>query len=304
MTAHESREELRGLRAYDFPASGSRDELPEADAVAWRVRVDPFAGVEFADRWQRFLETVPCSRVRGLIIGEWDSTGDSAGVVERLVAARDRLTGLEAVFLGDVPMEELEITRAEQTDVKPLLDAYPGLRELGARGGPGLALTPVRHAALHTLTFESAGLPGEVVRGLGASELPALERLDVWLGTADGGGSTTVADLAPLLEGGAFPRLRHLGVRNCEMQDEVAVALASAPVVGRLRSLGLSSGVLTDEGAEALLAGQSLAHLERLDLSGHYLSDAMTRRLRAALTPHGVEVDLSGGAPRTVAVTW
>jgi hypothetical protein len=51
-------------------------------------------------------------------------------------------------------------------------------------------------------------------------------------------------------------------------------------------------GVLTDEGAEALLSGQPLTHLKKLDLHHHYLSAAFEKRVRQALEPAGVEVDL------------
>ena len=115
----------------------------------------------------------------------------------------------------------------------------------------------------------------------------------MWLGVEEYGGDATVADLAPLLSGGRFPALRHLGLQNSEIQDEIAAAVASAPVVAQLDSLALSMGALTDEGAAALLDGQPLTHLKRLDLHHHYLSDAMMRRVCDALEPSGVAVDVS-----------
>jgi hypothetical protein len=60
-----------------------------------------------------------------------------------------------------------------------------------------------------------------------------------------------------------------------------------------LESLSLSMGVLTDAGAEALLSGQPLSHLKKLDLHHHFLGDAMMQRLREALEPAGIELDLS-----------
>ncbi len=52
-------------------------------------------------------------------------------------------------------------------------------------------------------------------------------------------------------------------------------------------------GVLTDEGARALLDGQSLGHLKWLDLHHNYIGEEMGQRLRDALEPSGVELDLS-----------
>lgn len=130
-----------------------------------------------------------------------------------------------------------------------------------------------------------------MARAVGESDFPALEYLELWLGSENYGGDTTVADLEPILSGERLPALRHLGLQNSEIQDEVAAAVASAPVVARLESLAQSMGTLTDMGAEALLSGRSLTHLRRLDLHHHFLSDAMVERLRTTFS--GVELDVS-----------
>lgn len=298
MSAVEHLQELHGLPAFDFPGPDSKDELPAPETVAWRLAADPYdddSDEEFGDVWDRFLDTVDPSRVRAIIIGQWGEAyeDDSTGIVEDLVDAKDQLTALEAVFIGDLEQEQAEISWIEQSDVTPVLAAYPELREFGARGGTGLLFPAVRHEHLRTLTFEAGGLPAEVVRGIAASELPALEYLELWLGVEEYSGTATVADLAPILAGGGFPALHHLGLRNSEIQDEIAAAVAAAPVVARLSSLDLSLGVLTDEGATALLEGQPLTHLQWLDLHHHFLSDPIAARLRDTLVPAGVEVDLS-----------
>ncbi|MCE3034741.1 STM4015 family protein [Streptomyces sp. CMSTAAHL-2] len=296
MSNVEHLKELHGLPAFEFEPESKR-ELPAAGAVAWRVSVDPYgdSDIAFEELWDRFLETVDPAGIRAIIMGPWGEAydNDSELIVNRLVKDRERLTGLRAVFIGDLEMEEAEISWIEQSDVTPVLAAYPLLEELGIRGGSGLRFPAVRHEHLRTLRFESGGLPGEVVRGVAGSELPALEHLDIWLGVSEYGGDATVADLAPFLAGGGFPALRHLGLRNSEIQDEIATAVASAPVVAQLTSLDLSMGVLTDEGMIALLDGQPLTHLTKLDLHHNYVTEPVAGRVRAALEPSGVEVDLS-----------
>ncbi|WP_329138984.1 STM4015 family protein [Streptomyces sp. NBC_01476] len=299
MTDIEHLKELHGLPAFEFPAPGeAMPELPAPDTVAWRLALDPYGDTsdpDFAGCWERFAAVVDLTGVRALIIGPWGEVydNDSGDVVEQLVAARDRLTGLQAVFIGDLEMEEAEISWIEQSDVTPLLTAFPGLREFGVRGGTGLRFPPVRHEGLRTLVFQTGGLPAQVVRGVAASELPALEHLELWLGVESYGGDATVDDLAPILAGGRFPALRHLALRNSEIQDEIAAAVASAPVVAQVTSLDLSLGVLTDDGAAALLTGQPLIHLDRLDLHHHFVSEAVVQRVRETLEPAGVKVDLS-----------
>ncbi|MEV7503291.1 STM4015 family protein [Streptomyces sp. NPDC093018] len=296
MSNVEHLKELHGLPAFEFEPESKR-ELPEAGAVAWRVSVDPYgdSDIAFEDLWDRFLETVDPAGIRAIIVGPWGEAydNDSELIVNSLVKDRERLTGLRAVFIGDLEMEEAEISWIEQSDVTPVLAAYPQLEELGIRGGSGLRFPAVRHEHLRVLRFETGGLPGEVVRGVAGSELPALEHLDIWLGVSEYGGDATVADLAPFLAGGGFPALRHLGLRNSEIQDEIATAVASAPVVAQLTSLDLSMGVLTDEGMIALLDGQPLTHLAKLDLHHNYVTEPVAERVRAALEPSGVEVDLS-----------
>lgn len=291
--------ELQGLPVFDFPGQGEEaGELPEPGSVAWRLAVDPYRDEPYEgyeQLWRRFLAAVDPAGVRALVVGQWGEVfdEDSADAVGLLVEAREQLTGLLAVFVGDLVMEEAEISWITQSDVTPLLTAYPRLLELGVRGGTDLALTAVRHEHLRTLAIETGGLPAAVVRAVAASDLPALEFLELWLGVAEYGGDSTVADLAPVLSGERLPALRHLGLRNSEFQDQIAAAVASAAVVPRLRSLDLSLGVLTDDGASALLDGQSLTHLEWLDLHHNFVGDDVARRVREALEPAGVEVDLN-----------
>lgn len=287
--------ELNGLPTHDFPPPGKEGSLPVADAVAWRLSVEPYDddSETFDDHWRRFTETVDLASVRALIVGIWGEAYDckSDVVIDLILTVKDRLTALEALFLGDQEQEENEISWIEQSDVTRLLDAFPGLRVLGVRGGTDLAFPAVRHSALRELRIETGGLPRAVVRGIGESELPALEHLELWLGDPNYGGDTEVADLAPILDGRRLPALRHLGLQNSVVQDDIAAAVAGAPVVAGLTSLSLSMGTLTDAGAEALLSGQPLGHLQRLDLHHHFLGDAMMQRLTEALP--GVEIELS-----------
>lgn len=298
MTIANHLSELHGLPAVDFEPPAEGRSLPEAGAAAWRLRVDPYdddSDTSWEELFELFLKTVDPSGVRALIIGQWGEAYDcdSAHPIGLVTAAASRLPFLEAVFVGDLVLEEAEISWIEQSDVTALLSAFPRLVELGVRGGTGLVFPPVRHEALRSLTIEAGGLPVQVVRGVLDSELPALEKLDLWLGVSAYGGDTELTDLAPLLSGTRFLALHHLGLRNSEIQEEIAGAVASAPVVARLRTLDLSNGVLGDDGAAALLEGQPLTHLDTLDLHHHFLSEAMEQRLTAALEPHGVRLDLS-----------
>lgn len=295
MTNDDYLAEFHRLPAFTFPGPGEAADLPAPDAVAWRITGD----VDDMDEpWEaafdRFRAEVDTTRVRALVVGAWPYAyqTDSSGVIAALLAARDRLPALRALFLGDILAEECEISWINQADVTPLLTGFPELEEFGVRGGMGLALTPVRHEALRTLTVQTGGLPADVVRAVAASDLPQLVHLDLWLGVATYGGDSEVADLEPVLSGARLPRLRYLALRNSDMQDAVAAAVATAAVVAQLEVLDLSMGTLTDKGATALLDGGPLTHLKKLDLHHHFLSEALKERIRESLEPAGVEVDL------------
>ncbi|MFE7481193.1 STM4015 family protein [Streptomyces sp. NPDC057552] len=267
--------------------------LPAVDAVAWRLECVYGEETDFAFLWEQFLETVDTTRVRALLIGPWWNAEYTpfAPVRDLIVAHADRFPALRGLFLADVVGQECEVSWLPMCDITPVLEALPLLEELAVRGcGDGdLALRPIRHTALKTLRFESGGLPGDLVRAVAASELPALERLDLWFGSSWYGADATVDDIGPVLSGGTFPRLRHLGLQNSELQDEIAAAVASAPVVAQLETLALSMGTLSDTGGEALLNGQPLNHLTTLDLRHHYLTDPVLDRIRAACAPAVVE---------------
>ncbi|WP_433473361.1 STM4015 family protein [Spirillospora sp. CA-142024] len=282
-------EEDDGRGAGADPVTG--EEFPPAAEAAWFVGTS-FDEEPFGDVFARFLQTIDTAEVTALIIGYWGASYDdgAADPVALLTEAAASFPKLRALFVGDITGEEAEISWIEHSDITPLFAGFPGLERLDVRGAQGLVLDPVKSDRLKVLRFESGGLPARIVRAVGASELPNLERLDLWLGEENYGGDTAVADLAPFLGGDRLPALRHLGLEDSEIQDEIAAAVAGAPVVARLESLSLAMGVLTDQGAEALLSGQPLTHLRKLDLHHHFLSDAMVERVRAALP--GVEVDL------------
>ncbi|MFI6083342.1 STM4015 family protein [Streptomyces sp. NPDC051217] len=287
-------ERFYGLPAFNFPRYADPADLPPADAVAWRLDREPYDNEESAeDCWKRFTESVDLAKVRAIIFGQPWYDGDGGRGTDDLISLAPRLTGLEALFLGDLEDEQAMISTIYLGDVAPVLAAFPRLRELDLRGGDGLDFPVSGHEELRVLRVESGGLPPHAAEQIAAARLPSLERLELWLGDENYGGGVTVEQLAPLFAGEGKPALRHLGLQNSFIQDELAAAFASAPVVPQLTSLSLSMGTLSDEGVEALLQGQPLTHLRELDLSFHFISHEMMLRIWTALEPEGVRVDLT-----------
>ena len=267
--------------------------LAAPDTAAWRLRVVVDAEEPFGQHLARFLTEVDTAKVTALIVGCWGESYEDTAQEPRdlLIAQADRFPALRSLFLGEFVMEEAEISWIRQTDVAPLLAAFPRLEEFVVRGGSGLEFPATRHGSLRRLTVQTGGLPRGPVAGITASDLPALEHLELWFGVEDYGGTTTVDDLAPLLAGERFPALRSLGLRNSPWGDDLVRALAGAPVLDRVRVLDLSGNVLTDAGGEVLATAPAFRTLERLVIRYHFLTEAMEERLRAALP--GVDLHLS-----------
>lgn len=280
--------ELGGISLVDW-APG--DPVPRGARVS--VGYDSPADLTAASLVAQLAASDGAGSLEALAIGPWAQElfeRNPDDVVEALVAARDRFTALAHLFFGDIVSEENEISWIEQTDLGPLVTALPSLRTFGCRGGQSLAFTGLSHASLRSLRVETGGLARETVSQLCAAKLPALERLELWLGDPNYGGDTSADDLRPLLAGRIFPSLKHLALRNSQVTDDIAKAIAHAPILAQLESLDLSMGTLGDEGAEALLASPHAPHLKSLALAHHYMTDAVMARVRDLAGP---SVDVS-----------
>jgi hypothetical protein len=278
-----------------FPLEGPPPEEP--GQVAWRIEDPDYeGGEEFERRLAELAGQEWAGQITALVIGNWGSAYDAPPPMDKIVAVAPQLPSLDALFLGEMTFEECEISWINHDDVTPLLEAFPRLQTLTIRGSEGLFLKSVAHESLRSLTFETGGLAADIVRAVSDCDFPRLRHLELWLGTDNYGGDVTVEDLTPILAGGRFPALTSLGLRNAEIADMIAGALASAPVVARLEVLDLSLGMLSDTGASALLAGQPLTHLRKLDLHHHFITEPVQARLIAELSEAGVELDLSEGA--------
>lgn len=241
---------------------------------------------------RHFLDTDAVGEAVGIVIGNWtgeEYDGNPLEVIKVLCDNCSKLSSLRAIYLGDIVSEENEMSWIHQTDVSSLLQAFPELELLRTRGGEGLALSKPQHAKLRGLILESGGLPAEVVRSVGRSDFPALEHLELWLGTEEYGGDSTVEDLQPILSGKLFPNLKYLGLRNCEFADDIAAVIVNSPLVQRVETLDLSLGVMTDEGGRALLSLPLDGMLQHVSLHYNYLTSEVTKLLKKL----PIQLDLS-----------
>jgi hypothetical protein len=282
VSIHENATEFFGLTIKDFDGSDDWN----GSNLAYRIRIDwDSSSEDFQKRLTQLAELPEVSKLTALVIGSWSSDGPSSSeeVIQQLIQLKNRFTGLKAIFFGDIQMEECEISWIEQSDMSPLLSAYPNLETFRVRGGTGLSFSPISHTTLKELIVETGGLPRSAVREIFRCELPNLEHLEVWLGSAGYGWDGGPEDLQPLLSGRLFPKLRYLGIRNSEAIDDLTPVIVNSPILQRIKVLDLSLGNMSDVGGNALLSLGKECSLERLNLSHHYLSEELVQKIQKLL---------------------
>jgi hypothetical protein len=260
-------------------------------AYALRVRrhwsqVKP--DMNIAGKLQLFLYDPRASQIEALVFGNWITQEyiSSQPVVDALIDAELFLPNLKALFIGDIEDPEMMISSIVQTDLSLVLVAYPDLEVLKIRGdseywggGQALAFQPLRHDRLKALIVESGGLHREAIAQICQLELPALEYLELWLGSEHYGGTSAINDIMPILSDNLFPKLKYLGLRNSEYTDDIAFAIVNSPILEQLLDLDLSMGNLGDEGAAALLNCSAIAQLDTLNVADNCLTPEMAMRL-------------------------
>lgn len=235
---------------------------------------------------KKLLQDSRATEVEALVFGLWTDDSTSASIVNALVEASEKLTSLKAVFIGDIEDSEDMISSIVQSNLSPILEAYPNLEVLQVRGSnplwlgyAALQFSPaLKHENLKTLIVESGGLSRLSINQICELELPALEYLELWLGSDNYGGDSSINDLMPIISG-VFPKLKYLGLRNSEYSDDIAFAIVNSPIIENLVELDFSMGTLGDDGAEALLNCPAINYLDTLNVSDNCLTYWMMERL-------------------------
>ncbi|PQP80835.1 hypothetical protein C0Q44_24075 [Paenibacillus sp. PCH8] len=249
-------------------------------------------GIRMGDLIKELVAKPEANALESLVIGDWGQAYENSpeeGFMSTLIELAPSFPALKRLFIGDMDSEECEVSWIIQTNLAPLLQAFPQLKAFLIKGSSGLGLEPIQHANLEELVIICGGLPKTVLASIARAELPELRKLELYLGVEDYGFDGSLEDVLPLLEKGLFPKLEYLGLKDSEIQDEIAKAIADAPILDQVQVLDLSEGTLSDEGAEALLVSDKIQKLKHLNLSYHYMTDKMLTRWKQS----GISVDVS-----------
>ncbi len=297
MTIGEHLTEFGGLKVESWEPAASGTGLEAAPNLDYantiqRISCEYDDKQSWVEKFRALLSQPNIEQTQGLVVGWWgteDSEAMPTEIIEALVSAQAQLPKLNTLFFGDVTYEENEVSWIQNTDLSPILAAYPKLVHFGVRGGNNLALGNLDSNTLKTLIIQAGGLDVSVVREVMNAKLPNLEHLELYLGTEDYGANSSVDDLTPILDGTLFPKLKYLGLKNSDYEDQIAQVIANAPLLIGLEVLDLAMGTLTDEGAAALLTSDKVKGLKKLDLHHHFCSNEMMEKLKAL----PIEVDVS-----------
>ena len=177
-----------------------------------------------------------------------------------------------------------DISSTELGDLSVLYPHLDKLEELRIEMG-SMSFGDVMHLpALKKLDIYTGGLTSSELKAINAARWPALETLWICIGETgnDYGCDVEMADLEPILAAENLPAVKHLGLENTSLADQIAAALPTSRILPRLETLDLSKGMLSEEGAKAILAHwDAFAHLKALDLTHAYISTETADALRA-----------------------
>jgi hypothetical protein len=244
---------------------------PKETAYALRVSHSTYGDIE--EKIADILTNSKVSEIEALVLGFVDYDSNNYLIANGfLVNNSEKLVNLKAVFLGDIEDREMMISSIYQNDVSPVLKVYPNLEVLHIRGSGVRFNEILHHDKLKVLIIESGGLSQSTIKGINDLELPVLEYLELWLGRDEYGGDSSIDDLIAIISGGKFPKLRYLGLRNCEYTDDIAFELAKSPILEQLVDLDLSMGTLGDDGLTALLNCPGINELDILNISQNWIS--------------------------------
>lgn len=281
MSLYEHIDEFYGLRIEAFD---HKKDIQDG-VLALRVEVDydeAEDGLTMLSVLTALANDAKAGQIQALIVGVWEEAYEESAqpFIDLLIENKDKFKNLKALFFGEMTSEENEISWIQQGDYSKFWVAYPDVQHLQIRGAEGLSLGEIKNNGLTKLIIETGGLSAAVLNQVSDSNLPALEHLELWLGDENYGWDGTIDSVKPLLSSEKFPKLKHLAIKNSEIEDEIAQQVAASKLLNQLQVLDLSMGLMTDNGAELLLAAkENMGSLKLLDVSENFLSDEMVNKI-------------------------
>lgn len=226
---------------------------------------------------QKLIDTGLTDQIETMVFGQWNESWEAGpDFIEFMINNKDKFPNLKHIFTGDMTYMQCEMSWIIQANYNDFLKAYPKLESFAAQGGENLRFGKFSLPNLKEFTIWTGGLAKETLNDLILSDtFQNVEKLEIWLGTENYNGTCTIEEIKALLDLD-IPNLKHLGLMNSDMQDDVVKLLATHPITQQLKTLNISMGILTDEGAKHLL-NDGFDHIEKIYCEHHYMSENMMK---------------------------
>ena len=248
---------------------------PDLDIVApkenaYAIRVFPGIGaISYEDKLLSLIEKPNSNQIEALVFGT-AHYGKWIKPFDFLMTFYDDLPNLEAIFLGDFNQEDMRVALLagfSEGNLSQILSKYSQLQLLQIRYGSGYIFTEYRHEKLKALRIEISYGAYECLTGINKLDLPSLEYLELWIDAPASKNNLLMNELNQLFWRSKFPKLKYLGIKNCQFADDVAIGIAKAPLMERLIELDLSLGNVSSKGLSALLSSNFINELDVLNVS-------------------------------------
>ncbi len=231
-----------------------------------------------------------------VIIGCWGESWDNdvQPIIDGIIENKDKFSHIKSLFVGDMDFEECEVSWIEQGNYEGLWAALPQLEKLTIKGSTNLSLGKIEHENLKSLEIICGGLPKEVLASIRDAKLPNLEKLALYIGVEDYGFDGDISDIKEMLDKSDFPKLKALGIKDSEIQDEVAEVVMACKYIDQLELVELCYGTLTDKGG-AILLEELPKHnrIKMVDLEYHYMSEEMMDKLADMMEKNDMDIQMS-----------
>ncbi len=235
-----------------------------------------------------------------VIIGCWGIVGTEDvqpiidGIVDsEIVKKQGKFSHIKNLFIGDIGRDDGEPSWIIQGDYSKFWKAVPALEMFGIKGSNELKLGNIEHENLREFDIISAGLVKDVIGSIGNAKLPLLERLTLYIGVEDSGFDGDIDDIKNMINKSDFPNLKHIGLENSAIQDEITQILFDSKYINQIESISLANGTLTDKGGQVILDNlKKYPNIKELDLHYNYLSDDMREKLEKLAEECNVDIDV------------
>jgi len=110
-----------------------------------------------------------------------------------------------------------------------------------------LSLGNLSHENLESLEIICGELPKNVIKEIASSNLPKLNKLNLYMGGEDYGFDGDIEGVKELVKNPNLANLKYLGIGNSEIQDGIVEAVIESDIIKNLKVLDFSNGTLSSK---------------------------------------------------------